>query len=76
MGLLCIYVWFRYMVYICIYVCLVYIYIYVIPTGICIKKKPSISLWRDESISVWKNVIFTAEQESLKLLHHQSPENA
>ena len=48
----------------------------VIPTGISIKKKPSISLWSEEFIADWKKVLFSAEHELLKLLHHQNQENA
>ena len=48
----------------------------VIPTRISIKKKPYISLWSEEFIADWKNVIFTAEHELLKLFHNQNQENA
>lgn len=43
-----------------------------IPTGISIKKKPSISLWSEVFITDWENVLFRAKQELLKLWLHQN----
>ena len=40
------------------------------PTG------ASISLRGEQFIADWENVLFTAEHELLKLLHHQIQENA